>query len=235
MTDSEVPDSRWRRRHVLAAGLAGVGTLAFAGGPPASAAPPTTVSTRMRWSRATSQNGWPIVNSDATHLYRVEGSNASVALLIGEVATILLYVVRRFHYEIGAVAVGAVTGHRESRRISTPYESDYLSGTAVAIWPDRYPTGARGGLFTHEVAVVRDILAECEGVVRWGGDHPASPKEGHFQIDVRPGNGRLFRVAAKIGSWNTTPGVGAGTPSDIYSPRRHRAASDLAKLQQRPA
>ncbi|WP_431920269.1 hypothetical protein [Micromonospora wenchangensis] len=162
----------------------------------------------------------------------MEGSNASTALLHGEVSTILIYVIRRFHYEIGAVAAGGLTGHSTGRRISAPYESNYLSGTAVAIWPDRYPTGARGGLFTHEIAIVRDILAECEGIVRWGGDHLARPKEGHFQIDVRPGNGRLFRVAKKINSWRAAQGRGPGTPSDIYSPRRRRAASDLAKLQQ---
>ncbi|MCI4064195.1 hypothetical protein MRQ36_16950 [Micromonospora sp. R77] len=231
MIESDNSGNGWHRRHVLLAGVAGAGAVALAGSP-AAAASPTATSAGQPWTRATSQNGWPVIGSTATRTYHVEGSNASVALLTGEVATVLLHVVRRFHYEISAVTVGAVSGHHTNRRISAPYESNYLSGTAVAIWPDRYPAGVRGGFFAHEVAVVRDILAECEGVVRWGGDHRARPKEGHFQIDVRPGDGRLLRVARKIGSWDATPGNGAGTPADIYSPGRRRAASTLATRQQ---
>ena len=35
--------------------------------------------------------------------------------------------------------------------------------------PSHYPVGAQSALHPYELAVVRDVLAECEGVVRWGG------------------------------------------------------------------
>nr|WP_042194603.1 hypothetical protein [Kibdelosporangium sp. MJ126-NF4]CEL21429.1 Phage endolysin [Kibdelosporangium sp. MJ126-NF4]CTQ96004.1 Phage endolysin [Kibdelosporangium sp. MJ126-NF4] len=132
----------------------------------------------------------------AEHL--VEGSSAAVALRTGAVATVLLYVARRFHYEIAPLKAGDITGFGTTRAVTARYEANYASGTAIAVLPGMYPTGARGCLFPHEVAVVRDILAECEGTVRWAGDEP-TPKEGHFQIAVAPGGAALRRVAEKLG------------------------------------
>lgn len=59
------------------------------------------------------------------------------------------------------------------------------SGTAIAIHPVLYPDGSKDGFFPHETVVVQDILADCEGVVRWGGDEKVS-MESHFQVDVPP-------------------------------------------------
>jgi hypothetical protein len=95
---------------------------------------------------------------------------------------------------------------------------------------DLYPAGARGGLFPREAAVVRDILAECEAVVRWG-DDPGTPKEGHFQIHVRPGDAGLRRPAATGEKWNRAPGRGAGAV-DPFTPARLRAARAMRARQQ---
>jgi hypothetical protein len=80
---------------------------------------------------------------------------------------------------------------------------------------------------------VRDILAECDGVVRWGGDDMTHPKDGHFQIDVPPGDARLRAVAAKISGWQDKPGQDAGAPADPGSPIRRAAARSLQLRQQR--
>ncbi|MBP2475595.1 hypothetical protein JOF53_004467 [Crossiella equi] len=152
-----------------------------------------------------------------TTAHRVEGSGATVALLPGAAATVLLHVVRRFHYEIAALRDGDLT--------AAP------GGLAVHVLPGRYPVGASGGLFPHEVAVVRDVLAECEGVVRWGGDDRGAPAEGLFRVAVAPGDRRLERVAAKIDDWRRTPGRGAGTPVEVFQPERRRAAELLAGQQ----
>ncbi|WP_331741780.1 glycoside hydrolase domain-containing protein [Streptomyces sp. NBC_01006] len=96
----------------------------------------------------------------------------------------------------------------------------------AAIRALRYPLGARDGLFPHELVVVRDILADLEGVVQWGGDSTPA-KESHFGIAVRPGDARLRRVASKIRGWDATPGVGAGA-TDALAPGRLKAAKALA-------
>ncbi|MBO2464141.1 hypothetical protein [Actinomadura violacea] len=71
-------------------------------------------------------------------------------------------------------------GWRSAPDVAAPFESNYLSGTAIAVRPDLYPTGSAGNLLGYELLIVRDVLAECGGVVRWGGDDPKQPKEGPF-------------------------------------------------------
>jgi hypothetical protein len=203
---------------------------------PAAAGPALRTT---RWTKTTSANGWPVQpgpgRADAVRSHRVQGSNASVAILSGEVAAVLLHVARRFHYEIGTLHAGHILGHTTDRAVVGDFESNYLSGTAIAIRPDLYPAGANGCLFPHEVAIVRDIIAECDGVVRWGGDDRKAPKEGHFQIDVKPGDARLTKVARKFDGWAATPGKGAGAPVDPFAKPRRQAAEDLAARQKATA
>lgn len=110
--------------------------------------------------------------------------------------------------EVEEMARHELAGHRPATGL-TGHTTDYASGTAVAIRPDAYPPDATGVLFPHQVAVVRDILKECEGVVSWGG-RLRRPHAAHFQIAVRPGDPRLRRLALRIDGWTQAPGRGAG-------------------------
>ncbi|GAT69153.1 putative secreted protein [Planomonospora sphaerica] len=229
MSDSAYRLSR-RRLLTVGAGIVGAAALGRAADPSAAAAVPEPVD----WRHDVTENGWPVVGAVGVH--RVEGSNVSVPVLAGSVAVVLLHVARRFHYEIDALRSDApdeITGHVTSRAVAQPYESNYLSGTAIAIRPGGYPVGVSGGFFPHETTVIRDILAECDGLVRWGGDDP-TPKESHFQIDVRPGDRRLRLLAGRISVWNQTPGEGAGSV-DPFTSERLTAARELAREQRRRA
>jgi hypothetical protein len=68
---------------------------------------------------------------------------------------------------------------------------------------------------------VRDILADCDGLVVWGGDLTLV-KVSHFHIAARPGDRALARAAARLDtsrytmSWAQT----AGTVADPASPSR---------------
>ncbi|MER7788553.1 hypothetical protein [Streptomyces sp. NPDC097640] len=227
MSDVPLTHSRFGRRDFLTAGLGVAGGVAlWAGGlaGPASAAG----AERALWREGRSANGWPV--TDKVHDHRVEGAEqVTVPLLAGDVATVLLFVARRVNYEIATLDAGEVTGHTTDRTVSTRYESNYLSGTAIAVRPVLYPVGSKDGLFPHETVVVRDILADCEGVVRWGGDEEV-PKESHFQIDVRPGDERLATIARKFEQWDRTPGAGPGTINP-FAPERQRAAKALERRQ----
>ncbi|WP_225877402.1 M15 family metallopeptidase [Streptomyces resistomycificus] len=143
--------------------------------------------------------------------------------------TILVHVVRRFHYEIEALRPGDVIGYR-TPSTTKGYETNHASGTAIDIRPDCYPAGVRGGFFAPQLAVVRDLLADCEGVVRWGGDF-TTPDESHFQIDVPPASPEVKRVADKLRSWNATPGDGAGVTRDPQDTDRRSAARALQRRQ----
>ncbi|TDC22655.1 hypothetical protein E1265_15115 [Streptomyces sp. 8K308] len=199
------------RRHVLTTGLgvAGAAALWSTGtGGTAHAAP----ADDSRWRDENSANGWPVVDEADSH--RIQGSGLDVTLLSGDVSTVLLHVARRFHYEVHELRRNEVLGHHTDRVVAQPYESNHLSGTAIALRPGAYPAGVRGGLFPQQLAAVRHILAECDGVVRWGGDETV-PKESHFQVDVRPGDARLTRLARIIRRDTATPGRGAGAINQL--------------------
>ncbi|MEU2238286.1 hypothetical protein ABZ572_02645 [Streptomyces sp. NPDC018338] len=181
-----------------------------------------------------SANGWEMqkaVDADGDIVTcTVPGNGLTVALRRGDPTTVLIHVIRRFHYEVDALGKDgepdtlagwtAPSAVRDSRRP----ESNLASGTAVVIRPGSYPAGVRDGFTTGQQLTIRDILLEVEGVVRWGGDD-RRPHEGLFYLAVPPGDTRLAKVAAKISAWAETPGVGAGALSDPADPaRRSRAA-----------
>ncbi|WP_331721105.1 hypothetical protein [Streptomyces sp. NBC_00454] len=212
------------RRRFLLTGLGIAGGAVLAAGPLSGTGFAAAGPVAKTWKGKTGANGWPVLASAPVH--RVEGTGGvHFSAAAGDIATVLTHVVRRFHYEIDALRDGEVAGHTSHREVAAAYESDHLSGTAIAIRPLRYPLGARDGLFPHELVVVRDILADLEGVVQWGGDSTPA-KESHFGIAVRPGDARLSRVASKIRGWDATPGVGAGA-TDALAPGRLKAAKAL--------
>ncbi|MEV2248454.1 hypothetical protein [Streptomyces sp. NPDC049970] len=219
------------RRGVLLAGAALGATTALAGVPGTAQAAPGVPSADgtpqgRRWSGRTSANGWPVL--DEAELFTVEGSGRSVRLAGGDAAVILLHVARRFHYEIDELREDDVTGHSTTRKALQDYESNYLSGTALAIRPLAYPVGVKGGLYPHELVVVRDILAELDGAVTWGGDL-ATPKESHFELAYKPGHPKVKGVARKIRGWHAGPGsAGAGTV-DAFDPERRSRAQAFAR------
>ncbi|MFI0199773.1 MULTISPECIES: hypothetical protein [Streptomyces] len=213
-----------RRRFVgAAAGVAGAATVWGMGSATTAVAAegPASPDRTAAWRGGKSANGWPLVGEVPTQL--IEGSEVSVPVLNGDVATILLHVARRFHYEIDTLRRGEVVGHTTSRTVAADYESNHLSGTAIAIRPSSYPIGMRDGLYPHELVVIRDILTEMDGTVAWGGD-AKTPKESHFHIALGPGHPKVKGVARKIQGWNDAPGQGAGTV-DAFEPTRRRAAA----------
>jgi hypothetical protein len=210
------------RRTLLAGGMAVVGGSLLTAGRPARGA-------EFHWREERGTNGWPVCGEVPE--IPVAGTNLSVRVLPGTAATVLLHCLRRYHYEIDdGIGPEEVIGHSTDRAVTAAFESNHLSGTAIAIRPNRYPVGTSGGFSRGEQLVIRDILAECEGVVRWGGDtNPV--KESHFQLDIGPDDPIGPQVAARIDQWAGTPGLGAGAPVNPLDPARRRIAAELERRQ----
>ncbi|RSM37924.1 M15 family peptidase [Amycolatopsis balhimycina DSM 5908] len=153
---------------------------------------------------AVSTNGWPIEkNADiggAVWTREIDGTGLSVALSIGEVQTVLGHVVRRYCYEIDVVQPGEVVGHIPVEQLPPSTSDNHASGTAVDIRPGWYPAGTRGNFFPSQLNSVHTILAECHGVVAWGGYRTVAD-EGHFEIAVPPRDPRLVDLAAELREW----------------------------------
>ncbi|MGR8007612.1 hypothetical protein [Streptomyces hypolithicus] len=189
---------------------------------------------------ARSANGWEIekaADQDGSIFTRpVPGVPlAGVQVRLGGPEEALGHVIQRFHYEIDELREGDVIGWRAPDQVgkSRP-ESNQASGTAVQIRPGFYPAGAQGNFFPHQVVVIRDILAELNGVIRWGGDDRV-PDESLFYIAVRANDPRLMKASGSIRTWRATPGLGAGTAIDVLNADRRKAAQTLESRQRRTA
>jgi hypothetical protein len=210
------------RRRLLGA-AAGAGVLAFVTGVPAEA-------NASEWTRDMSVNGWPI-DPTAISTYRVEGSTVSVALRQGQVAAVLLHIARRWHYEIAPLDTGeggGIAGYTTRRTLWADFESNYLSGTALALHPNAYPIGGSERPWPHHEAIVRDILLDCDGTVVWGSDlTPAMAS--HFHLIARPGDTALARVAARLDTSRQAEFrfQTAGTVTDPATPARRTKAQNL--------
>ncbi|GIF10922.1 hypothetical protein [Actinoplanes teichomyceticus] len=218
------------RRSVLR--TAAVAGAAAAAGPALAAAPASAEERRERQRPETSANGWPIQpNADVSSLVwtrSVAGTGLSVAVWIGDVEAILLHVIRRFHYEVEEIQGIDLTGWQEIGKVRRDLpESNLASGTAVRIRPG---ARAKGGFFPLQELALRDILADCEGVVRWGGDD-RHVDESLFYIAVGRQDARLAKLVNKLRGWEGTPGEGAGVTVDISSQARRTRAEGLARVQ----
>lgn len=78
--------------------------------------------------------------------------------------------------------------------------SNHASATAVDLNWIRHPYGPSGTFSAAQVRQIRAILAACEGTVRWGGDYTRNKDEMHFEINKRPGDPAIARVARKLGN-----------------------------------
>ncbi|GGM00820.1 hypothetical protein GCM10012279_18000 [Micromonospora yangpuensis] len=213
------------RRNLLGAAAAGAGSFVLVPGVPVRA------EGSESWKRSISANGWRI-DQKAIGRFRIEGSLATVPLCHGA-AAVLLHVARRWHYEIAPLDTGeggGVLGHHINRRVGANFESNYLSGTAIALHPRAYPLGGSERLWPHHEQIVRDILVDCDGTVAWGGDlDPVKPS--HFHLVARDGSKALIRVSERLGTGVRVGSRlwGAGAVADPALPSRQERARRLAR------
>ncbi|AMW14325.1 hypothetical protein A4E84_35435 [Streptomyces qaidamensis] len=196
-------------------------------------APLTAQAADDSWHKSRSANGWNVLpgRSPGTAPYDIPGTTLRVTLREGDVGTVLSYVAQRFHYDVAELEAGRgqIIGYSDALHVKADFESNHLSGTALALYPESYPLGVKGNLFPYQVTAIRDILAELQGVIKWGGDmEPA--KESTFFVDVPPGSAELAQVAQTLRQWRITPGKGAGT-QNVQDPKRITAAKKLASKQ----
>lgn len=178
---------------------------------PAQAAQPASNGGSGKGER--SPNGWRLERGVAVGAAvwprAVLGSEAVIDVRIGDVEAVLLHVARRFHYDVDTLEAGDAVGFMVKRDTRRGYERNHSSGTAIDLHGGKYPAGIPDPFDSRQFAVIRAVVAECEGVVRWGGDFKV-PAWSHFEIAVPPDDATLPVVADKLRLAEQTPGLGAG-------------------------
>lgn len=131
---------------------------------------------------STSQNGWTVFASSA-ELAPLPWITGRVRP--GDVWSVFDYLCRRFDAEVERIDQASSWGYayRPVRGQASGY-SNHSSATAIDLNAPRHPLGRRGTFSLRQATAIRRILADLDGVVRWGGNYSGRPDEMHFEINA---------------------------------------------------
>jgi hypothetical protein len=141
-----------------------------------------------------SQNGWPIKPTDRSPLTVAGVPFGDVRS--GDVFTVLQYVATRYHNEVEHLIRGTCGAYNPRKIPGSDTWSNHASATAIDCNWQRHPLGARGTYSSAQLAAVRRIVADCDGVIRWGGVYTTTVDEMHFEINKNAA--AVKALAAKI-------------------------------------
>ncbi|HEY5150294.1 MAG TPA: M15 family metallopeptidase [Mycobacterium sp.] len=160
----------------------------------------------------TSYNGWPVgtpASAIGVQNFVVPGTNVTLPIKAGDVATVLLYVAQRFNAEVETLEGWQCWGYAYRANVNNPSVwSNHASGTAIDLNAVKHPNGARATFTAAQTAAVRRILTFCGKVVYWGQDYTGTVDGMHFEIDVPPGDPSLGLLAARIRAGGEMPPLG---------------------------
>jgi murein L,D-transpeptidase YcbB/YkuD len=209
---------------------------------------------------ATSYNGWLASRNPADFgglaKLVVAGESFAPGVRAGDVHTVLQHVAEQLHRRVEPVVRGDWHqaddwGYSYRANVNNPSQlSCHASGTAIDYNATRHPNGKRGTFTAKQVAEIRQIIAEVDGVVRWGGDfgkvdamhveihgdalavarvanrlrRPAEPRRPTISLgDTGPDVELLQRFLGVVGP--ADPGFG------VYGPKTEAAVVRYQKMQ----
>lgn len=157
---------------------------------------------------ARSQNGYRANDRSLIASYSIPGGRVSVRK--GDVATVLVYVAKRFHSEVEKLKWPGVWGYAERKIRGGSSLSNHASGTALDFNAPAHWLGERNTFSNSQERAIRRILNDCDGVIRWGGDYNGRKDEMHFEINK--GTSAVRSLANKIEA-GKKPGPSGGATS----------------------
>ncbi|MBP2323317.1 hypothetical protein JOF56_003702 [Kibdelosporangium banguiense] len=171
-----------------------------------------------------SYNGWSASPNPADFggLARLEvaGETFAPGVRAGDVHAVFQYLAEQLHRRVEPIVrpdwhQADDWGYSYRKNVNANNLSCHASGTAIDYNATRHPNGKRGTFSAGQVAEIRRILGELEGVVCWGGDFTGTADEMHFEIIK--GAGDIARVAAKVRGGAPAP-VPPPAPAPPHTP-----------------
>ncbi len=193
----------------------------------------------------TSYNGWP-ASTNAAAIGIDKGARARGSTIAfppgvkgGDVEVVLMYVAGELHRRVEPAGEGC-WGYNYRKNRNANNLSCHASGTAFDWNAPKHPNGKGGTFSPAKVKVIRAILAEVGGVVKWGGDFGGTKDEMHFEIHGdaaavkkvadhlrRPVAKPAAKVAQPKASWFTKPLKVGAKGADVKAAQLHlHAAAD---------
>lgn len=173
-----------------------------------------------------SYNGWtasPTRSDIGVEPLEVAGVQFPSGVRSGAAATVLGYVAEQFHRRVEPLVDGWCWGFNYRQNRNSDNLSCHASGTAVDLNAPNHPNGKSGTFNVRERGEIRKILAECDGVVRWGGDFTGTPDEMHFELVGSPAE--VAVVAHKL----TAP-TAPSEETDDMTPEQDKRLKNIEKL-----
>lgn len=134
---------------------------------------------------STSQNGWPIVAKSACDQGPFHGVTFPNGILAGDVAVIARWQLGRYAATVEPLVQGTCWGWFVKVIEGTTTKSNHGSATAWDVNADQHPMGvdASHNFSAAQIKACRAIVAESDGVLRWGGDYSSRPDPMHWEIN----------------------------------------------------
>ena len=181
---------------------------------------------------ANSQNNYSLIYNGQNK------SNFAGKVCIGGVRNdacgeVLNYVAKQFNDRVETLVNPGCWGWAPPKAIpgSSSY-SNHGSGTAIDLNAPKHPWKVKGTFSPDKVGVIRQILAECENVVRWGGDY-TRVDEMHFEINAD--YAAVSRLAAKLNNSQPVPPqiIPTPTPNGFIQLRPGSNGPEVTRLQKK--
>jgi hypothetical protein len=133
-----------------------------------------------------SENGWPVLPFEYTHLWQVPGVARHLRLAPGAPGFLLTHLVLWFHERVEPIGGGPWDdwAWSEPRPISGSAKiSNHCAGVAVDLNALVHPLGSRNTFRPEqENAIRRRLRRVYRGRIRWGVDYAYRADEMHFEI-----------------------------------------------------
>lgn len=165
------------------------------------------------------ENGWNVIEDQSDKqltVVRLAGSNVPLRVH-RDAARLLAYVAVRFDKEVLPLKKNNKPGFQDDggynlRKIdgSSTY-SNHASGTAIDLNWQSFPMFKRK-MTNKQVEACRAIVADCEGLITWGGDYrPSRVDQMHFEVSkgVTAAEIKKFVARLKVGADGSVP-IGGG-------------------------
>jgi hypothetical protein len=146
-----------------------------------------------------SQNGWPVVSQEKITDPVLFGEDFPNGWLKGDVDVVFRHLITRLHREVEPIDFAHKAddwGWYVKNIEGSAVESNHSSGTAFDYNAHTHPMGVRNTYGEADRRKIRAILADLNGVVRWGGDYTGRPDDMHFEINA--GAAAVKREADRI-------------------------------------
>ena len=137
-----------------------------------------------------SDNGWDVITSQSSpKLTVIRLAKSGIPLRLNkEAARLLAYVALQFDQNVSPLKDNNKPGFQDEggynyrKMENSNVYSNHASGTAIDLNWQSFPMFRRK-MSSKQVAACRAIVAECEGLVRWGGDYrPTRVDQMHFEV-----------------------------------------------------